>query len=143
MSQQYTDHLNNPIDVGDIVVRSITSGYGSSLVFERVEEIIPLVERPGTWLSTGPNSRVPLVREDQVNKKNAAEYHRRHFDYETGEYVQSGPEKCYVLRTRRLNSKRGRHFWDPKKVFVAVIDNVVVVTGLAQGLRAVEPDEID
>lgn len=74
----YTDSLGNPISVGDVVIYPVKySGSGSAENrFGLVKKLIALVEKPGaTWLSTGPRSRVPYVREDKVQHAYPTEFY--------------------------------------------------------------------
>jgi hypothetical protein len=77
-----SDRFGSPLAVGDRVVipvkRSPVSGYRASSLSEgTITKLVPLMAHPnslGQWHSTGPNSRVPMVREDQLGRSRPTEY---------------------------------------------------------------------
>lgn len=77
--QTLVDRFGEPINVGSRVVvpfkQKYTTSNGAKLFDGTIKRIVPLVEKPGSWRSTGPNSRVPWMRLDQANKSHQTEFY--------------------------------------------------------------------
>jgi hypothetical protein len=75
-----TDRFNKPVSLGQTVVVPSTARkyYNTGGVVRLAEgalkKITPLVYKPGDWISTGPKSRQPLIREDQQGRARPTEY---------------------------------------------------------------------
>lgn len=122
----FTDYLGNPINPGDIVIYPTCTGSSSADTnLGRVAEIIPLVPKPGTWLSTGCNSRQPYVREDQQFKRGATEYFPTRYNRLTKQFDQD-KSLHYVLRIQRYSGDA----WGDKLHFIKNVNRVTVVTSL-------------
>ena len=74
------DRHGTPIHLGaECVIAQKASRYGgANLVDAVIQKVTPLVLHPRhygqTWHSTGPRSRIPLVREDQLSRSHQTEY---------------------------------------------------------------------
>jgi hypothetical protein len=73
----FVDRFGTPIDIETRCVIAIkTSKYGGAMLANgTITKIVPLVEAFGTWHSTGPKSRTPWWREDQLNKRHQTDYY--------------------------------------------------------------------
>ena len=127
----YTDSIGNPISVGDVVVYPVKYGSGSAENrFGLVKDLIALVEKPisagSTWLSTGPYSRIPYVREDQVRRA-----------YPTEFYVPSDDngrvraDKAFVARLFPVDQNRdGSLEVSDRRPVTVQAKNLIVITAL-------------
>src|ERR1044072_301722 len=122
---QFTDRLDNPINVGDIIVFANVAGSGgNSIKFGRVEKLIELVPKAGIWLGRGGS--IPYVREDRPH---GAEYYpledtRR----------RPIPEKCYQAMVVPVRRDQHTHLWYETKDRRAAIaaSEALVVTSLSE-----------
>lgn len=118
----FTDYFDNPLSVGDIVMYPSASGSSSAVNnLAKVAQIIPLVQKPGTWLTTGAQARTPWVREDQQFQQYPTEYYPL-----CDARGKARPDKCFVVRVHR---RIGAH-WSDKLQFLKNVDRMTVVTSL-------------
>jgi hypothetical protein len=109
-----TDAIGQVFVVGDEVLvpvrnrahsRHYAAG-GAVLTRAKVLSIEALVPKPGNWISTGPDSRTPFVRESQVGHKKAPEF----FPPTEQGIGYSGPidkSKCSVVSVEYPNGTTG------------------------------------
>lgn len=128
---QYIDMFGHPIDVGFIVTYTTLRCKSAHQGFAVVENIIPLVEKPGTpWHSTGPGSHIPWVREDKIKARYATE-----FVVGTDDRGRPRLETAYVAQTRELwhlgagefrrtDSRLGTKLWNDLIVIDTLVDGV-------------------
>ena len=135
MTQQFTDFLDNPISVGDIVTYPVASGSSSAdMVIAYVVEIDPIVKgADGYWRFASMEAKSPSKR------GYGCSYPRRtqrtgpgRYDYE---HVDD-PSKAYRIRVKRIrdgqNSLTPGGSYDNAERVVTVhnVDRVTVVTPL-------------
>lgn len=122
----FVDYFGRPISTGDTIVYPTCSGSGSAELAEAVvEEVVALVTPPGNWLSTGPYSCVPLVREDQLNRSNPTEYLPNTQDWRRGEIDF---KRAYVLIVRSNSgySDRADDGYSKRKHIIKNVSNVII-----------------
>ena len=128
---QYTDQFGNPIDVGSVVTYTTLNYKSAYQNFAVVEKLIPLVESPGQWHSTGPNSRVPFHREDQLNNSRPTDF-----------YVACDtkgnplPEKLYVAQVRPLKHLGEGYFkrYMSKRLGTQTASGLIVIDAVTRGV---------
>jgi hypothetical protein len=110
-----TDRIGREINDGDEVLVPVRNTkrppWGGVLVRGKIRKIEPLFQKPGNWLTTGPDSKTPFVRISQVNSKKATEYL---VPTEQGEGYHGDPDlsKASIVSVEHPNGTTTSHWFN-------------------------------
>lgn len=135
MSQQYTDYLGNPINVGDVIVYPIKSGssaadLNTALVIA-IDDLIPV--NPHDPTSTRAYARKDRAKADPPSRSIPK---RWVYGKSTGSYgdAHRDDSKAYMLTIQRLREGASGHVvgHPQRKITLTNVDRVVVVSSLTE-----------
>lgn len=134
MSQQYTDYLGNPINVGDVIVYPIKSGSSAAdlntAIIVAIDDLIPVNPQDPT------SSRAYAIK-DRRKADPAARHIPMRWTYTInapyGDAVRDD-SKAYMLTVQRIREGASGHVVanPQRKVTLTNVDRVVVVSSLTE-----------